>query len=70
MLRSRFFCFFLIGFIQMSHERSEGEIKAVLQELQCREAGPGAVLVWIVLSERRRQGEWRADWHRYIFCSS
>lgn len=34
-----------MGFIQMFHKRSEGEIKVALQELQCREAGLGAVLV-------------------------
>lgn len=54
-----------------------GGIKVVLQELRlcrtfcstkCREAELVAFLVRIVLLERQRQGEWRADWHRYIFA--
>ncbi len=35
---------------------------------QCREAELVAFLVRIVLSECQRQGERRADWHRYIFA--
>lgn len=67
--------------LDLSYKRSEGVgvvgIKVVLQELQhcrtfcstkCREAGLVAFLVRIVLLERQRQGEWRADWHRYIFA--
>lgn len=66
-----------IGLLQSSQDGSEAEIKVVLQELQhrrtfcstkCREAGLTAFLVRIVLLECQRQGEWRADWHRYIFA--